>query len=543
MRIVIFTADPQLEHTVWWSIVLHAPQTRAVLVCRQTTSRTPRDVVRRLRKNIRKHGLIYIPYRAGVALIDLARQTVRGRSDAIPAAPPPHVSLKVFETPDIHSEEAIARVRDWRPDLGLSVGAPILRRSIFALPTKGSLNLHLGRVPDFRGAPPGFWELERGATTLGATVHWIDEGLDTGNVVASGTVPLSPADTLSDAQRRLTALGRIVLLDALEQVADGEVPGTPQPPGGRTYRYPTVRQRLALAWRMGRRRLKATALNPTFVAKRLAALLALAVVRPLRDTWRTLRGTHPVRVFTFHRVSELCRDPLTVRPEIFRRQIDYVARSHTILPLDEALDLVRERAPLRRPVAAITFDDAYRSVHAEARQVLSDIGVGGCCFVCTDLVGTDRRYEHDEGNPAREYLDVMSWEQLDELVGLGWRIGGHTANHVRVSECTGRVLEYELGSSLERIRQRFGDRRVAMAFPFGQATDTSREAEDVARRLGYDAYLSNWGGDNRADGDTFRFQRIDIGGDLPSFMWKAWSHGFDFRRWVRRRAPVHSFSA
>src|SRR5260370_16960115 len=64
LRIVVFTANPRFEHTPWWELLLRTSGTSSVLLCRQLTSRRLRDVWRRQRRNVAKHGLICIPYRA-----------------------------------------------------------------------------------------------------------------------------------------------------------------------------------------------------------------------------------------------------------------------------------------------------------------------------------------------------------------------------------------------------------------------------------------------------------------------------------------------
>ena len=59
----------------------------------------------------------------------------------------------------------------------------------------GSINLHKGKAPIYRGMPPGFWELYDGATTAGVTVHHVATKLDAGDIVDTGEVAISPRDT------------------------------------------------------------------------------------------------------------------------------------------------------------------------------------------------------------------------------------------------------------------------------------------------------------------------------------------------------------
>ena len=152
-----------------------------------------------------------------------------------------------------------------------------------------------------------------------------------------------------------------------------------------------------------------------WLLKQVAAMVYLTVYRPLRDFRRTLTGSHPVRVFTFHRVTNISRDAMTVSPEVFRRQIRYILKHHDVVALEEALSHLRGGVRLRRPVAVLTFDDGYRSVYRFAQPTLAEHAIPGCCFVSTGLVGTDERFPHDRRHPAEVHFPVMTWDQLAEL--------------------------------------------------------------------------------------------------------------------------------
>jgi methionyl-tRNA formyltransferase/peptidoglycan/xylan/chitin deacetylase (PgdA/CDA1 family) len=548
LRIVVFTANPRFEHTPWWDLLLRTSGTSSVLLCRQLTSRRLRDVWRRQRRNVAKHGLIWIPYRAGALLLAMAGRLIPRRAAvAARRVITPPVPCEVVETLDIHSPETLAQVRDWRPDLGVSIGAPILRPPLFQIPAWGTINLHLGKLPEFRGAPPGFWELYTDAREIGATVHWIDAGLDTGPIIARASAPICGGETLACVEARAAELGRWVLGDALRRLARGERPEAPQPAAGQTYRQPTLRQRARLALRLSARRWRRRAARPGSFVKQVGILVFLTVARPVRDFVRRVRGRHPVRVYTFHRVSDLSSDGMTVSPDVFGEQLAYIRKYHDVVDLDRALALVQRAQPLRRPVAVITFDDGYRSVFEHARPIMARLGVPGTCFVSSDLVGTARRFAHDADSPTRDQCDVMGWEELAALRRAGWCIGGHTATHPRLARCDSTQLDHELGSPRDMLRARLGLTAVAMAYPFGGQDDITAEVRALVQRAGYTACFSNFGGENFVPADCFTLRRIDLDGDHPAPVWKALVHGVDLYRWRERwhrirlrRSPPHA---
>lgn len=272
-------------------------------------------------------------------------------------------------------------------------------------------------------------------------------------------------------------------------------------------------------------------------AKNLAGILALWIVRPLRDLSRSIKRDHPVRVFTFHRVSEQCVDGMTVSPELFRQQLKYVMRHHDVVEPVRALELLRGEANLRRPIATVTFDDAYESVYDAAAPIMDELGFpGGFCFAATDFVGTNRPFPWDSDDPIRRSFSVMNWEQLADLQRRGWIIGGHTATHPRLADCDESQLRGELESSLRALRTQLGVQDVPMAYPFGKREDVSAEGLRMIQSSGYSACFSNFGGENYAPTPLYEIRRIDIGGAHDTLAWKSRVHGLDLGDWRRRIA-------
>lgn len=299
VRIAVFTGDDDIEASPWWPVLAATSDVAAVLVCRQPPA------ARRFWRNVRKHGFLWIPYRLGYAAVGV-RWCLAPETKPVVTPAPRSIPVERLDTPSLAAPETVAWVTALKPDLGVSLGAPILKPGLFKVPVRGTLNLHQGAVPDFRGAPAGFWELMSGAHEIGATVHWVDAGLDAGRVVAAATAPLYGHDSLPTLQARAEELGQLVLAEALRLVAAGSAKGVPQPPGDRTFRIPLLSQRIALAARLAPRR-ASRALAPGAVVKTAVSVLALAVIRPLSDALRTLPRRHPLRVFNFHGVTS-CED-------------------------------------------------------------------------------------------------------------------------------------------------------------------------------------------------------------------------------------------
>ena len=260
----------------------------------------------------------------------------------------------------------------------------------------------------------------------------------------------------------------------------------------------------------------------------------LAIVRPLRDLVRTVRRRHPVRIFTFHRVSENRKDGMTVSQEGFRARIAYLLRFHDLVTLPNALQVLRSGARLRRPIAVVTFDDGYLSVAARAAPIMSQAGITGTCFINTDYAGTRRRLDHDTTVEQTDCTELMSWDDVARLQAGGWTVGSHTASHPRLANCSRERIDRELTDGLDALRHHLQETDVALAFPFGGCADISTEAITAARELGHTACLGNFGGENWPGTHTFFLRRIDIGGTQPIVAWKVALHGLGLRELARR---------
>ncbi|HEX7939019.1 MAG TPA: polysaccharide deacetylase family protein, partial [Gemmatimonadaceae bacterium] len=257
---------------------------------------------------------------------------------------------------------------------------------------------------------------------------------------------------------------------------------------------------------------------------------------PLRDAWRTLARRHPVRIYTLHRVTWLCRDGRTVSPDTFRRQMEYVQRRHDVVSLDRAIALLAQGTRLRRPVAAVTFDDGYESVATAAEPTLTSLGMVAACFVCPDIVSVGGTFAHDATCVSRDWLRVMNWPALRTLHKIGWHVGSHTSSHARVSEIHGDALLRELWNPRAALRDEVAPVPVAFAYPFGGRADVTPGAVELARKCGYVAVLADFGGENAPNAaDKFFLNRIDIGGGHDPLMWRAMIDGLDFNRWRARR--------
>jgi len=145
---------------------------------------------------------------------------------------------RIHFIPDIHNEAVLTKVRALAPDLGLIYGSPILKPALFEIPRLGTLGIHHGQVPQYRGKKTTFWALYNGEAEAGVTIQKINAGLDTGLIVNSATVP-AKGRFYGKVWRELVTLGLDLYIESILQVRAGTAVYHPQSGlKGKLYRDP-----------------------------------------------------------------------------------------------------------------------------------------------------------------------------------------------------------------------------------------------------------------------------------------------------------------
>ena len=124
----------------------------------------------------------------------------------------------------------------------------ILPPSILALPRRGPVNVHLSLLPRHRGASPISGAILAGDEATGASIMLMDEGLDTGPILAQAQTPIGPDDDEVTLSERLSRLGAALLVDALIGWEAGHIEPRAQDDGAATWTALTVREDGHLDW-------------------------------------------------------------------------------------------------------------------------------------------------------------------------------------------------------------------------------------------------------------------------------------------------------
>lgn len=158
-----------------------------------------------------------------------------GRHQELQPSPIKKLALRcgipVFQPERIREPAAIAQIQDLAPDVIVVMAyGQILPRAVLDAPARACLNLHASLLPRHRGAAPVQAAIESGDRQSGITVMHVAEGLDTGDILLSKSIPIRRRETGGSLHDRLAVLAPQALAEALGLIGQGIIPRTPQVP-------------------------------------------------------------------------------------------------------------------------------------------------------------------------------------------------------------------------------------------------------------------------------------------------------------------------
>ena len=176
-----------------------------------------------------------------------------GRAQKI-TAPPVKAALagtemSILQPARIKDPQSIEQIRTIAPDVIVVVAyGQILPRAVLEIPEIACLNLHASLLPRWRGAAPIQAALAAGDRETGITVMYMDEGLDTGDILLHRKIDILPTDSGGSLHDRLAETAPEALLESLRLLASGSAPRLPQDKSSATYAPKLNRESGRINW-------------------------------------------------------------------------------------------------------------------------------------------------------------------------------------------------------------------------------------------------------------------------------------------------------
>jgi methionyl-tRNA formyltransferase len=156
-----------------------------------------------------------------------------GRGMKLQASPVKHYALEnqlpVLQPEKLRDEAFLKALQAFRADLQIVVAFRMLPEVVWAMPPMGTFNLHASLLPQYRGAAPIHWAVMNGETRTGVTTFFLQQAIDTGDLLLQESIEIGPDEDTGSVHDRLMDLGAQVVCSTVKALLDGSVTPIPQP--------------------------------------------------------------------------------------------------------------------------------------------------------------------------------------------------------------------------------------------------------------------------------------------------------------------------
>ena len=157
--------------------------------------------------------------------------------------------LTVLQPPNLKDPDLITQLREIAPDVMVVVAFRMLPKEVWSIPSNGTFNLHASLLPKYRGAAPIHWAIINGEQQTGVTTFFINEQIDTGEIITQKSLSIGLDENTGQLSNRLEELGATLTLETLDMIATNRVNSSPQPNNNQVSLAPKLtRENTQLQW-------------------------------------------------------------------------------------------------------------------------------------------------------------------------------------------------------------------------------------------------------------------------------------------------------
>ncbi|MCL4140010.1 UNVERIFIED_CONTAM: hypothetical protein GTU68_002566, partial [Idotea baltica] len=138
-------------------------------------------------------------------------------------------NLPILQPKNLKSEDFNTALQKLNADLQIVVAFRMLPKIVWQMPKYGTFNLHASLLPQYRGAAPIHWAIINGETKTGVTTFFIDDKIDTGEIILQDEIAISDNETVGSLHDRMMHVGAELVGKTVDLIADGNVKTIKQP--------------------------------------------------------------------------------------------------------------------------------------------------------------------------------------------------------------------------------------------------------------------------------------------------------------------------
>jgi len=136
--------------------------------------------------------------------------------------------IQIFQPSNLKDPDFVNTLTSLKPDIFIVVAFRMLPEAVWKIPSIGTINLHASLLPDYRGAAPINHAIINGETRTGVTTFFIDDKIDTGNILLREEINIFPFENAGDLHDRMTKLGARLVIKTLAGIVDKSIKPQPQ---------------------------------------------------------------------------------------------------------------------------------------------------------------------------------------------------------------------------------------------------------------------------------------------------------------------------
>ena len=157
--------------------------------------------------------------------------------------------LPVLQPPNLKDPALITQLHELAPDVMVVVAFRMLPKEVWSIPPNGTFNLHASLLPKYRGAAPIHWAIINGEKQTGVTTFFINEQIDTGEIITQKSLSIGLDENTGQLSNRLEELGATLTLETIDLIATNRVNSNPQPNNNQASLAPKLtRENTQLQW-------------------------------------------------------------------------------------------------------------------------------------------------------------------------------------------------------------------------------------------------------------------------------------------------------
>ncbi len=170
---------------------------------------------------------VLIEKKLNVVAVITSPDNPKGRGQKLIPSPIKEVAeqhgIPVLQPTNLKSQEFLTQLKSYEADLQVVVAFRMLPESVWAMPPKGTFNLHASLLPNYRGAAPINWVIINGEKETGITTFFLKHEIDTGSIIFQEKESIHPEDTAGTLYERLKEKGADLVLKTIEAISHSDI--------------------------------------------------------------------------------------------------------------------------------------------------------------------------------------------------------------------------------------------------------------------------------------------------------------------------------